>query len=106
MARIKWDKLARESLLEILRYGSLTWGKKAARDMRLRIKESEKLLSANPFMGKTEPELKGKELQFRSFVIHKHYKLIYYYMSDEDILRIVDLWDTRMEPATLVKKMP
>ncbi|MCL1614986.1 type II toxin-antitoxin system RelE/ParE family toxin [Bacteroides sp. ET71] len=105
MVKIKWDKLAKESLVEILRYGSLTWGKRVAKNMRLTIKETEKLLSTNPLMGKNEPELQGNKLQFRSLVIHEHYKLIYYYSTDKDILRIVDIWDTRMNPANLKQRV-
>ena len=105
MAKIKWDKLGRQSLFEILRYGSQVWGKKAAKNLRLKIKDAERLLSANPLMGKNEPELQGSKLQFRSLVIHEHYKLIYYYAPEKDLLRIVDIWDTRMSPANLVKRM-
>ena len=105
MAKIKWDKLGRQSLFEILRYGSQVWGKKAAKNLRLKIKDAERLLSANPLMGKNEPELQGSKLQFRSLVIHEHYKLIYYYAPEKDLLRIVDIWNTRMSPANLVKRM-
>ena len=61
------------------------------------------LLASNPYMGKIEPLLinrKGHE--YRSLVIHEHFKLIYYIDLSQNILYIVDLWDTRREPSRLI----
>ena len=56
----------------------------------------EPLLAANPGLGRKEPLLEGHPKGFRSIVVHKYCKLIYY--VEEDGLHIADLWDTRREP--------
>ena len=77
-----WDELARQNQRDILAYGTQTWGRDAARKMRLHM----------------EPLLQGRSLQFRSLVIHEHYKLVYHYDETTETLRIAALWDTRREP--------
>ena len=42
--------------------------------------------------------MQGRSLQFRSLVIHEHYKLVYHYDETTETLRIAALWDTRREP--------
>ena len=37
--------------------------------------------------------------------MHNRFKIIYYYDETEDIIHIVDIWDTRMNPQTLVKRI-
>ena len=66
--------------------------------MRLHIKAEVERLAKFPLIGKVEPLLQGRSLQFRSLVIHEHYKLIYHYDETAETLRIAALWDTRREP--------
>ena len=71
-----------------------------------RVKSYEPLLAANPHMGKTEPLLAGrKRHQYRSLVVHEHFKLIYYIDRPNDTLYIADLWDTRREPSRLAEEI-
>ena len=99
MAKVTWDELARQNQRDILTYGTQVWGKNAAKKMRLHIKAEIERLARAPFIGKVEPLLQGRCLQFRSLVIHEHYKLVYHYDEAADTLRIAALWDTRREPA-------
>ena len=49
MAKVTWDELARQNQRDILAYGTQTWGRNAARKMRLRIKtEVERLTRREP----------------------------------------------------------
>ena len=98
MAKMSWDELARQNQRDILAYGTQTWGRDAARKMRLHIKAEVERLAKFPLIGKVEPLLQGRSLQFRSLVIHEHYKLIYHYDETTETLRIAALWDTRREP--------
>ena len=99
MAKVTWDELARQNQKDILAYGAQTWGRNAARKMRLHIKTEVERLAQFPLIGKVEPLLQGRSLQFRSLVIHKHYKLVYHYDEVKQLIRIAALWDTRREPA-------
>ena len=35
----------------------------------------------------------------------RRFKIIYYYDEVEDIVYIVDIWDTRMNPKTLIRRI-
>ena len=90
MAKVTWDELARQNQRDILAYGTQTWGRDAARKMRLHIKAEVERLAKFPLIGKVEPLLQGRSLQF--------YKLVYHYDETTETLRIAALWDTRREP--------
>ena len=100
MAKVTWDELARQNQRDILAYGTQIWGKNAARKMRLHIKAEVERLAKFPLIGKVEPLLAERSLQFRSLVIHEHYKLIYHYDEVTETLHIAAIWDTRREPRT------
>ena len=96
--RVIWDDDASEKLVNALEYGRNTFGERVMKKFYARILEYEKLLQSNPGMGKKETLLEKEPEGYRSLVVHPNYKLVYY--VDGDTIYIVDLWDTRREPAT------
>ena len=53
-----------------------------------------------------EPLLKGKTVMYRGCqLMHRRFKLIYYYDESEDVVHIVDIWDTRMNPKALIRRI-
>lgn len=60
-----------------------------------------RLLADNPQLGPIEPLLKERTRTYRSLLLHKHFKLIYYISSSKETLYIVALWDIRREPDRL-----
>ena len=96
--RVIWDDDASEKLVNALEYGRNTFGERIMKKFYTRILDYEKLLQSNPGMGKKEPLLEKEPEGYRSLVVHPNYKLVYY--VDGDTIYIVDLWDTRREPAT------
>ena len=38
-------------------------------------------------------------------MMHRRFKLIYFYDEAEDIVHIMDIWDTRMDPKVLVRRI-
>ena len=95
--RVIWDDDASEKLVNALEYGRNTFGERVMKKFYNRILDYEKLLQSNPGMGKKEPLLEKEPEGYRSLVVHPNYKLVYY--VDGDTIYIVDLWDTRREPA-------
>jgi len=61
----------------------------------------ETQLGKNPQLGIIEPLLSKCSVEFRSILLSKHNKLIYY-VSDQ--INIVDIWDTRREPKRQARK--
>ena len=37
--------------------------------------------------------------------MNRRFKIIYYYNETEDTVRVIDIWDTKMNPQTLVKRI-
>lgn len=101
--RIIWSEDAQSELGLILEYGAATFGERAAGRFYREVLDNEVRLLSFPCMGKIEPLLAGRPQNFRSLVIHKHYKLIYY--IDEDTIYIAALIDTRADPDSLTEKL-
>lgn len=54
-------------------------------------------------MGKIEPLLQERRHEYRSLVVRKHLKLIYY--IKDNVIYIANLWDTRREPQQLKEEI-
>ena len=63
------------------------------------------LLAINPYIGPIEPSLAHLPIEFHSIVVAKKNKIIYYVVADDDIVKIVDFWDCRRNPKTLVAQV-
>jgi plasmid stabilization system protein ParE len=61
------------------------------------------MLQKFPNYGQKELLLRKSKIPFRRVVIGKLNKLIYF--VEADTIQIVDFWDTRMQPATLVNRV-
>ena len=94
--QVIWNTEATRQLDLLLDYVGQEFGQRAMRNLYDRLLSYEPLLAANPGLGRKEPLLEGHPKGFRSIVVHKYCKLIYY--VEEDGLHIADLWDTRREP--------
>lgn len=55
-------------------------------------------------MGKVEPLLVGRAYEYRSLVVHEHFKMIYRVDDACDIIYIIDFRDVRQEPQTLTNR--
>ena len=50
--------------------------------------------------------LRGKDVLYRGCqLMHRRFKFIYYYDESEDIVHLVDIWDTKMDPKALIKRI-
>ena len=101
MAVVIYRAKARRDLGRVYVYGVKEFGIRAAEKMMHQIDYCALLLSLNPKLGKVEPILVGHRYEYRSLVVHPHFKLIYYMNKTEDRIVITDLWDVRREPLTL-----
>ena len=102
--RIEWGEFAAARFDKVVNYGRVVFGIKVAKCVYQRIKHCEVLLSLNPLMGKIEPLLAGRAHEYRSLVVHEHFKMIYRVDETRDLIYIIDFWDVRQEPQTLIKE--
>lgn len=103
MVEVIWTKRANRERIATLTYGAKAFGKHAAGKLNERIESYVVLLVENPHLGGLEPLLAERRSEYRSLVVHEHYKLVYYIKGKT--LYVVDLGDTRREPAKLARRI-
>ena len=100
--KVLWSSRASISLQRTSAYIEAKFGYLAKQRFLLRIHLTSELMEDNPYMGSVEPLLSGDPRGFRSIVVGKINKLVYYVKGD--VIRISDLWDTRREPKGQAKE--
>lgn len=100
--RLVWSENARNSAREVARYIYLDFGEKARQKFLKEIEQTDILLRDNPLLGRIEPLLENCKEQYRSIVVNRLSKIIYY--INGEVIEIVALWDTRREPLSQVEE--
>ena len=98
MMKVFVQKSASRQISRVYTYGEQHFGNLAAEKTHNRIMEALHLLTVNPRLGIKEPLLASRKREYRSLVVHKLFKLVYYIDEAANTLYIVALWDTRREP--------
>ena len=101
--RIIWTDSAQQSQDAAADYIFDEFGAMPLHDFYNNLDEIENNLIAFPEMGKVEPLLQDRSKLYRSIVASKYNKIIYF--VDEDIIYIVDFWDTRREPKAQASRL-
>lgn len=96
--RVVMTGFAKDKIRETARYIGVEFGKKYREIFLYRVKETRQSLATNPNMGVVEPLLSDRPKTYRSVVIGKLNKVVYYIDDASAIIYIVDFWDTRREP--------
>ena len=99
-----WLPRASIRFREILSYGKEAFGPNTVLRFQMKVEKEVGRLSVSPIVGKREPLLADRQREYRSLVIRPHFKLIYYINKEKDTVFISHLWDTRMNPAKLVRR--
>jgi len=105
VAAIKWDKRARHEFVGPFDYALKEFGAATASRWFARKKRVEHALSRFPESFPREQLLLNKRRIYRRAVLMGHFKLIYVYYPSSDTVRIVDIWDMRMNPKTLQRRV-
>ena len=100
---LKWDKEARQLVDATARHIEEQDGSVAGVEFLEEVLHVIRLLPLVPYLGPMERLLYRSKVKFRSIVVCKYNKIIYYVRQDEIV--IVDFWDTRMNPKTLVQRL-
>ena len=56
-------------------------------------------------MAKIDWTVSKKELYRSSHLMNRRFKIIYYYVEVEDIVHLIDIWDSKANPKALVKRI-
>lgn len=60
------------------------------------------LLSMNPLMGHPEEFSDSSLSDYRSFVAHPYYRIVYYIDMENTVLNITSIWDCRQDDKKLI----
>lgn len=101
--QINWSRKALRELDIAMGYCEEQFGTRVALHFYQTITDFEVHLSNNPSLGYPEPLLSERSRNYRSLLIHTHFKLVYY--IEKDVIKIADLWDTRRDPEILKKRI-
>lgn len=94
--KVIWSLKAQQSFIEIADYIFEFFGDNAKDNFRDEIFAVTKQLEKMPNLGKAEPLLISNPKSYRSIVINKHSKMVYF--IENESVYIADIWETRKEP--------
>ena len=94
-----WSERAETSLHTVERYISDSFGEKVRKEFMQSAEETAERLAQFPNAGKMEPLLAHRSKAYRSIVINRRSKLVYY--VEETRIVIADFWECRREPRVL-----
>lgn len=99
--RVIWQESVQCDIETAFLEGLARFGEKVAKRFFVHIWDYDARLATFPYMGKVEYFLSGSSKEYRSLVVHNHYKLIYRVSEEEDTVYVVALWDTRRNPQDM-----
>ncbi|MBQ6772271.1 MAG: type II toxin-antitoxin system RelE/ParE family toxin [Bacteroidales bacterium] len=94
--RVVWYPEAAKRLRQVVSYIQTEYGSKSCTKFLKEAYRTERLLAGNPCLGPVEPFLADAPVQYRSIVVNRLNKIVYW--INGDVIEIVDFWDTRREP--------
>jgi toxin ParE1/3/4 len=98
--KVLWSDTSLFQLQEIFDYYSFKAGHTIARKIIKGIVKKSILLESNPLIGVKEPLLVDRPFEYR-FIVETNYKIIYRF--DDNIARIVSVFDCRQNPQKIDK---
>ena len=104
MAVVIWTRKANDARYRALEYGTVTFGAAAVDKMNHRIEHCVRLLATNPHIGAIEQTLRNRRYEYRSLVVHRYFKIVYYIDALHEKIYITAFWDVRQEPQRLTQE--
>ncbi len=101
--KVKWSPLAKLALRETSKYIGKEFGLKVKKDFIQDVRHTSCLLGKTPQMGQIEPYLADLPTMYRSIVVYRLSKIVYYIADDH--IEVVDFWDTRREPKSQAERV-
>ena len=101
--KVKWTPTAKKQWRKTAIYVQKKFGDKTRDAFMKEVLQTSLLLGDHPEMGKVEPYLAGLPRAYRSVVVNRLNKIVYY--ADSNIVYIVAFWDTRREPNAQARQV-
>ena len=101
--RVIWLPQAKRQLRQTASYIHREFGQKVRSEFMQDVQHANMLLSKNPNMGSVEPLLADRSIMYRSYVVNRLNKIVYF--VKEDHIEVADFWDVRREPKKLSERV-
>ena len=94
--KVIWAEDARLRARETATYICEMFGARARQKFLSELSRIDSLLTGQPNLGAAEPLLSDAPVLYRALVVGRRNKIVYH--VHDDVVEVVDLWDTRREP--------
>ena len=98
-----WHKRAAAQLHQVEDYVLRKFGERTRQEFMDEVEQTVLALADSPVMGKLDPLFAHRKQAYRSIIIRRLNKLVYY--VKDDTLHIAAFWDTRREPKNQARKV-
>ena len=106
MAQIIWNTSSSLLLEKYIDNALVEFGKTTAIRWAEAVAAFEYRVSRHPTSYPTEELLHDREFLFRRcHIMNRRFKIIYYYDKAKDTVHVVDIWDSKMNPKTLTRRI-
>ena len=97
---IYWTEFSKRELKKIFNYYSERVSSRVARKITKGIFNATIPLKRHAEIGTIEPLLVSRKEEFR-YLVHKNYKIIYWFNKNKNWIEINDVFDTRQNPSKM-----
>lgn len=101
--KVIWLPLAKTQLRQTTLYIFKEFGKKRKDDFLQEVKDANRLIGSNPYMGKPEPLLDDYPELYRSYIVNHLNKIVYYETNGQ--IEVSAFWDVRRDPSVLTNQL-
>ena len=102
--KVKWTEYAIAQRKQVANYIRRQFGAKRKTQFLQEVRETTKQLRHSPNIGPIAPLYADLTMTYQSVIINGLNKMVYF--IKDDIIYIVDFWDTRREPTNQAAKTP
>ena len=103
--KIHWDEKAEWQMNQVAIYILQNFGVKSLIKFRQELNHTTELLQSNPNMCALESLLTKRSRTYRSTIINKLSKMVYYVDEQNETIHIAAFWDCRREPLAQIERL-
>ena len=100
---IHWHKRAVAALQQVEAYVLDKFGEQTRQEFMDEVDQAVKTKKKTPSMGKKDPLFAHRRQEYRSIVVRRLNKVVYY--IKDDTIHIAAFWDTRREPQAQARQV-
>lgn len=101
--KVIWLPLAKKQLRQTALYIFKEFGKKRKDEFLQEVKDANRLIGSNPYMGKPETLLDDYPELYRSYLVNNLNKIVYCEINGQ--IEVSAFWDVRREPNELAAQL-